>query len=179
MKPEITIPDTTEEVLKMALEMEEEGYDTYVKGAAKVENSMGKRMLERLAQDEIAHMRRIREAYEAIEGKRSWEKVSMHNKEEVTTFQGIFDRLRKDLNQSLEELGSYQVDDEEVIETALNLESHAKFFYGEAAKKAADEKVKEFLFTLEKEEQSHYDALRNINRFFADPANWFATQGKF
>ncbi|MEJ2634448.1 MAG: ferritin family protein [Calditrichia bacterium] len=179
MAEDMKIPETTEEVLKIALEMEEEGYRTYTDGAKKVHNSLGRRMLERLAQDEIAHMERIREAYEALEGKRSWEDVSMHNSGDAPTFENIFNRLRGELNRSLEELGQRGVDDEEVIETALNLESHGKFFYAEAAKKAKDLKVKEFLEILAKEEESHYKALRNINNFMADPANWFATQGKF
>ena len=52
-------------------------------------------------------------------------------------------------------------------------------FYSESAKKAKDSKVKEFLEILAKEEEGHYQALRNMNNFMADPANWFATQGKF
>jgi len=179
MSDELKIPETTEEVLKIALEMEEEGYKTYSDGAKKIKNSLGRRVMERLAEDEIAHMKRIREAYEALEGKRSWDNVSMENEGDRPTFQNIINRLRNELNQSIEELGAHGVDDEEVIETALNLENHGRFFYSEAAKKASDPKVKEFLEILAKEEESHYQALQNINNFMADPANWFATQGKF
>ncbi|MEJ2051300.1 MAG: ferritin family protein [Calditrichota bacterium] len=136
-------------------------------------------MLERLAKDELAHMERIKEAFEAIEGNRDWKNVKMKNVEAVTTFQIIFDRLRNEIRQSVEELGSHQVDDEEIIATAINLENHGKFFYSESAKKATDPKVKEFLEVLSREEESHYQALRSINNFMADPANWFATQGKF
>ncbi|GAB4369975.1 MAG: hypothetical protein Kow0042_11960 [Calditrichia bacterium] len=179
MISEIKIPDTTAEVLKMALEMEQEGRDTYLEGASKISNSMGKRLLERLADDELIHMRRIREAYEAIEGKRDWDKVTMKNEGERPTFQSIFNRLKAELNQSIDELGSHGVDDEEIIETAINLENHAKFYYSQAAEKAEDAKVKEFLNILAQEEETHYQALRKINGFMADPANWFATQGKF
>ena len=108
-----------------------------------------------------------------------WKKVEMHSSQESVTFQNIFDRLRNELQQSTDELGSHGVDDEEVIETAINLENHARFYYAESAKKATDEKVKEFLETLAQEEEGHYKALRNMNNFMADPANWFATQGKF
>lgn len=176
---DIKIPESTEEVLKIALEMEEEGYRTYIDGAKKVKNSMGRRMLERLAADEEIHMKRIREAYEALEGKREWKDVEMSNEGERPTFQKIFDRLRSEIHASIEELGSHGVDDEEVIETAINLENHARFFYGEAAKKATDPKAKEFLEILTKEEETHYEALRKINNFMDDPANWFATHGKF
>ncbi len=179
MADEVKIPATTEEVLRISLEMEEEGFRTYTEGAKKVQNSLGKRMLERLAQDEVAHMRRIREAYEALEGKRSWDQVTMQNEGERPTFQNIFTRLKSEINKSIEELGKMAVDDEEIIETALNLENHGRFFYSEAAKKADDPKVKKFLEILAAEEESHYQALRNINNFMVDPANWFATQGKF
>ena len=179
MIDDITIPEKVEEVLKLALEMEEEGYRTYTEGAKTVKNSLGRRMLERLAQDEITHMKRIREVYEALEGKREWGKVEMHTSKESVTFQNIFTRLKDELEQSTQELGSHGVDDEEVIETAINLENHARFYYAESAKKAKDKKVKEFLETLAQEEEGHYQALRNMNNFMADPANWFATQGKF
>ncbi|GAB4341340.1 MAG: hypothetical protein Kow0037_27860 [Calditrichia bacterium] len=175
---DIKVPDTTAEVLKIALEMEEEGRQTYLDGAAKVSNSLGRNMLKRLADDEVAHMRRIKEAYEALEGKRDWDKVEMKNEGERPTFQNIFDRLREELKESVEELGSHGVDDEEIIETAINLENHARFFYAEAAKKATDPKAKEFLEILAEEEEGHYQALRKINRFLDDPSNWFTTQGK-
>jgi rubrerythrin len=179
MVEKIAIPENMEEVLKMALEMEEEGFQTYTEGAKTIKNSLGKRMLERLAQDELNHMNRIREVYEALEGKRNWNTVTIQPPRESATFQDIFNRLRTDLNQSMEELGNHGVDDEEVIETGINLENYSKFFYAEAAKKVKDEKIKEFLEILTREEQAHYDALRKVNSFMADPANWFATQGKF
>lgn len=175
----IKIPDTTEEVLKIALEMEEEGYKTYTDGAKKIKNSMGKRLLERLAADEVIHMKRIREAYEALEGKRKWDAVDMQNEGDRPTFQDIFNRIKSELDQSIEELGSHAVDDEEIIDLAINLENHAKFFYGQAAKTAGDPKAKEFLEILATEEEAHYQALQKINGFMADPATWFATHGKF
>jgi len=175
----IIIPESTEEVLKLALEMEEEGYRTYTEGAKTIKNSLGKRMLERLAQDELSHMNRIREVYEALEGKRNWDTVTMQPSLETVTFQNIFNRLREDIDQSVEELGSHGVDDNEVIETGINLENYSKFYYTESAKKVKDAQVKIFLEILAGEEQAHYDALRKVNGFMADPANWFATQGKF
>lgn len=175
----IKIPESTDEVLKIALEMEEEGYQTYIDGSKKVSNSLGKRMLERLARDEVDHMKRIREAFEALEGKRDWSGVTMALPEERITFQNIFQRLKTEINESINELGTHGVDEEEIIETAINLENHARFFYAKAAEKTADPKVKEFLSVLAEEEEGHYKALRNINNFMSDPSNWFATQGKY
>jgi rubrerythrin len=175
----IDIPENTEQVLKIALEMEEEGFHTYTEGAKKVKNSLGKRMLERLARDEIDHMKRIREAYEVLEGTRDWKSIVAQKPEERITFQNIFSRIKSEISDSIDELGSHEVDDVEIIETAINLENHARFFYREASKKAKEFKVKEFLDVLANEEESHYQALRNINNFMSDPSNWFATHGKF
>ncbi len=179
MIDEIKIPESTEEVLKMALEMENEGYQTYTEGAEVIQNSLGKRLLERLAQDELNHIKRIQEVYEVLEGKRNWMEMSTDKPAESVTFQAIFNRLRADLKQSHEELGSHGVNDEEIIETAINLENHAKFYYTESSKKAKEPKVKKFLEVLAQEEEGHYQALMKINSFMEDPANWFATQGKF
>ena len=179
MSNNIKIPKSTKDVLKMALEMEDEGYRTYTEGSKTVKNSLGKRMLEKLAKEELNHIQRIKEVYEALEGKRDWESVTSNQPEGSVTFASIFNRLKADLKQSVDEMGSSGVDDEEVIDTAINLESNAKFFYSESAKKAKDSKVKEFLGKLALEEEGHYNALMNMNNFMTDPANWFATQGKF
>jgi rubrerythrin len=176
---DIKIPENTEDVLKMALEMEEQGYETYMESVKVIQNSLGKRMLERLANDELIHMKRIKEFYEAMEGKSNWAELSIAETSDKEIFQDIFNRLREELKQSVEELGSHGVDDEEIIETAINLENHARFFYSESAKKAQQKKVKKFLEILADEEEGHYQALRKINSFMEDPANWFATQGKF
>ncbi len=179
MIDEVKIPASTEEVLKMALEMEDEGYRTYTEGAKVIQNSLGKRLLERLAQDELNHIKRIQEVYEVLEGKRNWTEMSTDKPGESVNFQAIFNRLKADLKQSVEELGSHGVNDEEIIETAINLENYARFYYTESAQKAKDAKVKKFLEVLAQEEEDHYQALMKINSFMEDPANWFATQGKF
>ena len=115
MKDNIVVPEKTEDVLKIALEMEDEGYRTYTAGAKSIKNSLGRRMLERLAQDEISHMKRIKEVYQVLDGKKDWSNIDIHSNEESVTFQNIFNRLRENLKESAEELGSHGVDDEEVI----------------------------------------------------------------
>ena len=100
MKENIVVPEKIEDVLKMALEMEDEGYRTYTTGAKSIKNSLGKRMLERLAQDEINHMKRIKEVYEVLEGKKDWASININAEEESVTFQNIFNRLRENLKQS-------------------------------------------------------------------------------
>lgn len=81
--------------------------------------------------------------------------------------------MKEQFKDAIEELTEVGVDDQEIIDMAINLETHGHFFYEESAKKAKDAKVKEFYETLAKEEKAHYDALRSTNKYLEDPALFF------
>jgi rubrerythrin len=49
-----------EKVLKESLDLEQKGYKWYTEGSEKITNSLGRRMLKRLADDELMHIKRIK-----------------------------------------------------------------------------------------------------------------------
>ncbi len=158
-------------VLSESLEMEKKGHKFYKEGAEKIKNSLGRKMLTRLAEDELIHIRRIKEIYDSLKsGKMS--EVAIEEKP-IEKFDEIFGRMKEQMEEALEDLSEVGVDDEEIINVALELESHAKFYYQEAAKKAKDEKVKHFCELLAKEEQNHYDLLVNTNKYLDNPSLFF------
>jgi rubrerythrin len=165
------IPDNMEEILQTAIQMEEKGYKYYSESSKRITNSVGKRMLERLASDEQNHIRRFTDMYNALTDN-NIQSVTLE-KVEPTTFDEVFNRLKEQLDGAVDELKETGVDDVEILEMALDLESHAKFFYGEASKKTDDPKLKEFLDLLAKEEQAHYDVLRKSQEFLEDPSLFF------
>ena len=150
------------QALQKALSMEEDGYKVYTKGAEKIKNSLGKKMLERLAQDELNHINRIKEIYAYISGA-SEEKINI-GKPRIADFKEIFNRLKNQLDEAVEDLSEVGVDDQEIVDIGLELETHAKFFYTEQAKKTDEPLVKQFYELMAAEEQSHYDVLRNANK---------------
>ncbi len=160
-----------ENVLKESLALEQKGYKWYSEGAEKITNSLGRRMLKRLADDELIHIKRIKEIYEKLSSNDlSDVKVSAPN---LTIFDEIFDRMKDQVDDAVNELTEVGIDDEEIINVALELESHAKFYYEEAAEKATDKVVKEFYSMLAKEEQSHYELLVKTNQYMANPSLYF------
>ena len=165
------IPDDIKEVLQIAIQLEEKGYKYYTDAAAKISNSVGKRMLERLAEDEKSHINRFKDMYEAVTNG-TINDITLE-KVEPTTFDSVFNRMKEQLDGAVEELTESGVDDEEILEIALDLENHARFTYDEAAKKATDPKIKEFLELLAKEEEAHHDVLRKSLEYLQDPSLFF------
>ncbi len=168
-------PTTLEGILKKSIELEENGHSFYVESAKKVKNSLGKRMLERLASDELHHIRRIKDIFSAIEENRT----SSYDIEdaEIVSFESIFDRMKEQIDESIEELSETGVDDQEVIDIALEMENHSYLFYEKAANFTADEKVKEFYAMLAEEEKTHYEVLNKTRTFLEDPSLFFGMGG--
>jgi rubrerythrin len=160
-----------EKTLKESLALEQKGYKWYSEGAEKITNSLGRRMLKRLADDELTHIKRIKEIYESLTNNELDEiKVTSPN---LAVFDEIFNRMKNQVDDAVNDLTEVGVDDEEIINVALELESHARFYYEEAAEKATDKVVKKFYTMLAKEEQSHYDLLVQTNQYLANPSLFF------
>jgi rubrerythrin len=160
-----------EKVLKESLDLEQKGYKWYTEGSEKITNSLGRRMLKRLADDELMHIKRIKEIYEYLtKDDLSQIQVASPN---LAVFDEIFDRMKSQVDDAVDDLTEVGVDDEEIINVALELESHARFYYEEAAEKATEKVVKDFYTMLAKEEQSHYDLLVKTNQYMANPSLFF------
>ena len=160
-----------QQVLKESLTLEKKGYEWYSQGAKKITNSLGRKMLQRLADDEQVHMKRIQTIYESLT-ENTLDKFEL-DAPNLAVFDEIFNRMKQQVEDAIEDLSEVGVDDEEIINVALELESHSRFFYEEAAKKASDEKVKSFYELLAKEEKAHYEVLQKTNQYLANPSLFF------
>ncbi|HGY57067.1 MAG TPA: hypothetical protein ENK44_15265 [Caldithrix abyssi] len=176
MEP-LNVPDSMEEVLKIAIQLEENGYKYYSESAERIKNSVGKRMLERLANDEKNHIQRFTEMYNALTNN-NIENVELKNVP-PTTFDEVFDRLKEQLEGAIEDLQETGVDDVEIIQMAIDLENHADLFYAEAAKKARDPKLKQFLQMLSDEEKAHHAVLVKSRQYLEDPSLFFGMGSRF
>jgi len=160
-----------EQTLKESLALEQKGYKWYSEGAEKITNSLGRKMLKRLAEDELTHINRIKEIYVSLtEVALDDVKVEEPN---LAVFDEIFTRMKNQVDDAIDDLTEVGVDDEEIINVALELESHAKFYYEEAAEKTTDKVVKNFYTMLAREEKSHYDLLVQTNQYMANPSLFF------
>ena len=159
------------QVLEKSLNMEKEGRKFYLEGAERIKNSLGRRMLLRLAEDELTHINKINEIFDSLSKNRLSEiKI---DEPKIAEFQEIFNRMRSQMQDALTDLTETGVDDTEIINIALELESHAKFYYEEASEKATDQNIKEFYKRLAIEEKSHYELLQNTHKYLENPALFF------
>ncbi|MBD3225073.1 MAG: hypothetical protein GF313_10120 [Caldithrix sp.] len=171
----IEVPATLKETLQKSIELEEQGYQYYTDAAEKVTNSLGKRTLERLANDERIHIKRFTELYNAVSDN-TIDKVNIEDTQ-PTTFDEIFNRLKDQLDDAIEDMSEKGVDDEEVIEMALDLENTTRFFYENAAESTNDPKIKKLYQLLANEEKAHYQILRKTIQFLEDPSLFFGMSG--
>ena len=159
------------DVLTESLAMEEKGHAFYKDGAEKIKNSLGRRMLSRLADDELVHIKRIKDIYNHLMDETT-DRLELPT-DKIENFDKIFGRMQENLKEAVEDLTEVGVDDEEIINVALELEAHAKFYYQEAADKASDPKVKEFYQRLAQEEQNHYELLRKTHSYLENPSLFY------
>jgi rubrerythrin len=165
-----------ETVLKKSIALEEKGYQWYLEGATRITNSLGRRMLNRLAEDELNHIRRIKNIYESMTAD-NLDEVNLE-KPDLAVFEELFKRMKDQLDVAVEEMSEVGVDDEEIINVALELEANSRFFYEEAAQKATDKIIKEFYELLAREEKNHQELLQRTNDYLANPSLFFGMDGR-
>jgi len=170
------LPGTLEEIIKKSIQLEQDGLKYYTESSKKIQNSVGKRMLERLANDERNHIKRFKELYSAVANK-TIDQVDLSEVPSVS-FDDLFSRLKDQLDGAVDELGVTGVDDTEIIEMALDLENTTRFFYREASDKTDDPSVKKLYSLLADEEDVHYNVLRKALEFLEDPSLYFGMSGK-
>jgi rubrerythrin len=158
-------------VFEESIVMEEKGYNFYKENAEKIKNSLGRKMLQRLAEDELIHIKRIKEIYSHFSAGTLEHLPAQKNKPDV--FTEIFDRMKGQLQEAVEDVSIVGVDDEDIINIALELESHARFYYESAAKKSTDEKIRNFYELLAKEEKYHYEILQKTHSYLENPSLFF------
>lgn len=161
-------------ILEKAIKIEQEGYNFFMETSKKIKHSLGRKMLENLGKDELMHIDRIKEIYaEIVEDKEP------ANISEVGDTRQFFVRMQESIEGSIQDLGEMNVDDQEIIDAAINLESKTMFFYDEIAKSTDNPKLKEFCERLAKEEHMHFEILQKIPDFAQDPSLMFGAGDRF
>jgi len=158
----------TIEALQIAVQMEIDGEDFYLKASQESSNELGKKLLQSLAAEEDIHRQKFEEIYDAIRKKRDWPE---------THFQPDRGRrLRTIFARAIEEIGSdikAPASELEAIQTAMSMENRSYDFYAGQGKNAVHNAEKDFYQTLAAEEKEHHLVLLDYYEFLKDPAGWF------
>jgi len=156
------------EALQIAIQMEVDGKEFYLKASQDSRNELGRKLLESLATEEDYHRQKFEEIYSAIGSKKGWPK---------TDFQPDGGkRLRSIVVRAIEEMGpdtkslSSELD---AVQTAMDMENKTYDFYKSRGKNAIYDAERDFYENLAVEEREHHLILLDYYEYLKDPAGWF------
>jgi len=160
--------DKTLKGLQVAIQMEIDGKEYYLKTSRESGNELGKKLLEKLASEEDNHRQRFEQIYNAIKDKRGWP---------TTDFQpDVGKTLRTIFARATEEMGSKAkapTTELDAIQTAMGMENKTFDYYIRQGASATHDAEREFYYTVAGEEKEHYLILLDYYEYLKDPAAWF------
>ena len=152
-------------ILATGAEKERAAHDFYAEAAGRTANDLGKKMFERLADDESKHEQLLK----------SWaaEGTCPTAPDEGGLGADLLVRGR----QQVAEAVSAETGDLEAIELGRKMEREAIAFYQEGADAADDQASKDLLLRLKAEEEKHLALLTDFYEYMRDPQTWSLREG--
>jgi len=164
----VTEQDKTLEALQIAIQMEIDGKEYYLRASQESSNELGKKLLQSLAAEEDTHRQKFEEIYNAIRSKKAWP---------TTDFQPDGGkRLRTIFARATEEMGptiKAPATELDATQTAMDMENKTYDFYKSQGGNAAYDTERDFYEVLAAEEREHHLVLLDYYEYLKDPAGWF------
>jgi len=164
----VTEQDKTLKALRIAVQMETDGKEYYLKASQESSNELGKKLLQSLAAEEDIHRQKFGEIYSAIQNKRVWPITDFHP-DGGQGLRTVFARATEEMDSNVK-ASTTELD---VIQKAMDMESKTYDFYKSQGTKAAYDAEKGFYETLAAEEREHHLVLLDYYEYLKDPAGWF------
>jgi rubrerythrin len=158
----------TLDALRIALRMEIDGKEFYIKSSQNSGNKMGKKLLRSLASAEDEHRRKFISIYEAIRDQKTWPKTALKpgvTGKLKTVFAAATQRIAAGTKPIAEELDAVQI--------AMKMENKTLDFYTTRETRATGETEKTFYKSIAAEEREHHMLLESYYEFLRSPADWF------
>ncbi len=160
--------EKTLEGLRVAVQMEIDGKEFYLKASRESSNEMGRKLLESLSVEEDIHRQKFEQIYQALQQKKSWPSVKL----ESTRSQ----HLKTLFAQQMEELGTgvtALTTELEAVNTAMDMENKTYDFYKARSRSATFAAEKDFYEAVAAEETVHHQILSDYYEYLKDPVQWF------
>jgi len=163
-----TEQNKTLRALQIAIRMETDGKEYYLKASQESSNELGKKLLESLASEEDTHRQKFEEIYSAIRSKKAWPETDFQP-DGGKRLRTIFARATKEMGSSIKSLAT----ELDAIQTAMDLENKTYDFYKSQGGNATYDTERGFYETLAAEEREHHLILLDYYEYLKDPAGWF------
>ncbi len=155
------------EGINIAIQMETDGKQYYLKMSQTSANKRGKELFRILAIEEDRHIADFKSIYNNIRGERGWEIVPKHH-DENTTLKTVFSQAIEEIEQEIKALDS----ELDAIQVAVSMEEKSYDLYISRSKVALYESERKFYQALANEEKKHKEALLDYRKYILDPAGW-------
>ncbi len=162
---------TKEDILepfRIALKLEEEGREYFLKAARETRSRLARQTFEFLAKEEDRHIENIQSFFKALQDEENEdlpEVEESQSEQKLEAFNQRLDKLQSEFKPSASDMDAYRY--------ALEFENGAEDFYQEILDKSNDARVRKFYQWLIDEEKMHGRLLKSCLRFVEDPADWF------
>jgi len=163
-----TEQDRTLEALQIAIQMEIDGKEYYLKASQESSNELGEKLLESLATEEDTHRQKFEEIYDATRKKKAWPTTDFQpdgGQRLRTIFARATEEMVPNIKTPATELNA--------IQTAMDMENKTFDFYKSRGEKAIYDAERDFYETLAGEEREHHLILLDYYEYLKDPAGWF------
>lgn len=163
-------PEKLEEIVKFALQLEQDGLKMYREFAEKSSDPFGKKTFEGLAEDEQYHIELLQEVYDAS-GVKEIEEIVARSKDEPVRqrFKTIFQLAGEQARRRTEADSS----DTEAMRIAMDFEERGYNLYKRAGEKAEGEAERTAFKHLTLMEKHHFELLQETFEYLNDTGNWF------
>jgi len=164
------VPSKMEDIVKFALQLEQDGLRMYKEFAEKSKDPFGKKTFEGLADDEHDHITLLQKIYGGT-GIKEIEKIVAASKDEPVRqrFKTIFQLAGEEARQRTQADPS----DTEAMRVAIDFEKRGYTLYTEAIEKAAGDMEKTAFKHLALMEKHHLELLQQTFDYLNDTENWF------
>ncbi len=167
----VTEQDKMLDALQIAIQMEIDGKEYYLKASQESSNELGKKLLESLATEEDIHRQKFEEIYNTIRSRKAWP-VSDFQPDGGKRLRTIFARATEEMGSNIESLTT----ELDAVQTAMSMENKTYDFYKSQGGSATYTAERDFYETLAAEEREHHLILLDYFEYLKDPAGWFVSK---
>ena len=155
---------------KMAIELEEKGYEFYIQTANNTSNQLARSTLTSLAERELLHKEKIVELFDALSKKSGIKADHSHvNPGKKELLMPILAKLKASLGKTFKTTE----DINEAYKIAEGLEKDSFMLYEKIANESTDSMIKQFYLSLAAEEKDNYAILDETLEYLNNPGEWY------
>ncbi|MFH1775159.1 MAG: ferritin family protein [Chloroflexota bacterium] len=164
----MTEQDETLKAARIAIQMEIDGKEFYLKAGRSSGNRLGQELFSSLAEAEDMHRQKFEEIYNTVRSKQGWPGVH-YEPDGGRTLRTIFARAIGEFGSKIKAAAT----ELDAVQTAMGMENKTYDFYKERAKQATYGAERGYYEAIAGEEKEHYLVLLDYYEYIKDPAAWF------